>query len=92
MPKTMDSSASMDSTEEDHYSKCQGDGDRGIKECVMQGGTGIRTLAQKTCCIFLARHPHTHTKALLQVLRRRHGSHVLLILPSYYPFHAAPRN
>ncbi|TEA25149.1 hypothetical protein DBR06_SOUSAS1010023 [Sousa chinensis] len=24
MPKTMDSSASMDSTEEDHYSKCQG--------------------------------------------------------------------
>ena len=92
MPKTTDSSASMDNKDENHYSKCQGDGDWGEKECGMEGGTGIRTLTQKTCCIFLAHHPHTHTKARLQGLRRRHGSHVLLTLPSYYPSHAAPRN
>ncbi|KAI4543366.1 hypothetical protein MG293_006160 [Ovis ammon polii] len=31
MPKTMGSSASVDSKDEDHYSKCQGDGDGGME-------------------------------------------------------------
>lgn len=31
MPRKMGSSATMDSTDEDHYSKCQGDGDCRIK-------------------------------------------------------------
>ncbi|MXQ92196.1 hypothetical protein E5288_WYG012415 [Bos mutus] len=48
MPKTMGSSASMDSKDEDHYSKCQGDGDRGMevsgeeRDCMHRLGLVVR--------------------------------------------------
>lgn len=43
MPKKMGSSSTMDSLDEDHYSKCQGDGDWGIKESGI-GDTGIERI------------------------------------------------
>ena len=66
MPKTMGSSASVDSKDEDHYSKCQGDGDGGMEVSGEERGTGIRVVTLKTHCVFLTHGPHLHTKALLQ--------------------------
>ncbi|KAJ1062982.1 hypothetical protein K5549_005011 [Capra hircus] len=48
MPKTMGSSASVDSKDEDHYSKCQGDGDGGMevsgeeRDCMHRLGLVVR--------------------------------------------------
>ena len=65
----MGSSASMDSRDEDHYSKCQGDRDGGMEVSGEERGMGIRAVTLKTRCIFLTQGPqgpHLHTKALLQ--------------------------
>lgn len=62
MPEKMGSSSSVDSKDEDRYSKCQGDRDWGIKASGMEGGSGARTWARKSPCLHFPPHcPHTHT-------------------------------
>lgn len=88
MPKRMGSSTTLDSTDEDHYSKCQGDGDRAGKECGPEGGTGLwRTTWRSRCICPSPRSAHAPQSPPPRI-KERHVSPVpshLALFPTFPP-------
>ncbi|CAH7469622.1 Clcn1 [Phodopus roborovskii] len=59
-PKKMGSSSTLNGLDEDHYSKCQGDGGRQLKG-LGKGGTGIGRISWMSHYTSPNTHTHTHT-------------------------------
>lgn len=88
MPKKTGSSESVDSKDEDHYSKCQGDGACRLKASGVEGSTGTKRITGKY-------PPSTLPLATLQSSsqqQRRHPSLSPLTLPYSLLSQSPPRN